>query len=350
VPSRAVAPRLLIAALATVAALGAATAAAQAPPPPFQVVATTPVGPQPGKVTYGYGAVWTLNANGSVSRLDTTTLKVTTTNVGPNPRDIRAGYNRIWVLRSTKSTATIVRLNTSSGAKVGSNISIPLGTTVDVSPAVNGANTLGIGSNYVWVAGVRTWQKLASLDPSNAKVVVKSWPIPQAFTAAGSALWMVTPNQQTLQKRSPSSLKILASLGVGAATGGVAGPLWLTSGANFLWLSQSTPNDIGQINKISPSSGLVKGAVSKGLDIGLACTSVGANAVWAAQRTDAASGAPAALVELSQADLSELGRATLPLGANPGAVSCAVAGGGLVWVTDGVGSVSTIAPAPIAAS
>ena len=194
-----------------------------------------------------------------MSRLDTTTGQVPTTSVGPNVRDIRAGYNRIWVLRSTKTTATVVRLNTSNAAKVGNNITIPLGTTVDVGPAVNGANTLGIGSNYVWVAGVRTWQKLASIDPDNAKVVVKSWPIPQAFTAAASALWMVTPNQQTLQKRSPSSLKILASFGVGAATGGTAGTLSLTYGANFLWLSQATPNDLGQINKISPSSGLVDG-------------------------------------------------------------------------------------------
>ena len=342
-PARGTATRLLIAGLA-VAALGAATAVAQAPAGPFQVVATTPVGPQPGAVTYGYGAVWTLNANGSVSRLDATTGKVTTTSVGPNPRDIRAGYNRIWVLRSTKSTATVVRLNTSTGAKVGDNISIPLGTTVDVSPAINGANTLGIGSNYVWVAGVRTWQKVASIDPSDVKVVVKSWPIPQAFTAADSALWLVTPNQQTLQRRSPSSLKILSSLSVGSATGGTAGTLRLTYGASYLWLSQATPNDLGQVNKISPSSGLVKGAVSKGLDIGLTCTSAGAGAVWAAQKADAAGGAPAALVKLSQTDLSEVARETLPPGANPGAVSCVVAGGGLVWVTDGVGSVYTIQP------
>ncbi len=342
-PSRAAAPRLLIAALVT-ASLCAASAAAQAPSGPFQVVATTAVGPQPGVITYGYGAVWTLNANGTVSRLDTTSGKVTTTSVGPNPRDIRAGYNRIWVLRSTKTTATVVRLNTSSGAKVGTNISIPLGTTVDVSPSINGANTLGIGSSFVWVAGVRTWQKLASIDPDDVKVVVKSWPIPQAFTAADSALWIVTPNQQTLQKRSPSSLKILASLGVGGATGGTAGPLWLTYGANYLWLSQLTPNDLGQINKVSPTSGLVKGAVSKGLDIGLACTSPGAGAVWAAQKADPAGGAPAALVKLSQTDLSEVARETLPPGANPGAVSCVVAGGGLVWVTDGVGSVFTIQP------
>lgn len=288
-----------VAALA-VAFLLAATAAAQAPGGPFQVVATTGVGPQPGKVTYGYGAVWTLNANGSVSRLDTTTGQVRTTSVGPNVRDIRAGYNRIWVLRSTKTTATVVRLNTANASKVGDNITIALGTTVDVSGAVNGANTLGIGSSYVWVAGVRTWQKLASIDPSNAKVVVKSWPIPQAFTAAASALWMVTPNQQTLQKRSPSSLKILTSLGVGGATGGVAGALSLTYGADYLWLSQAAPNDLGQINKISPSSGLVKGAVSKGLNIGLNCTSAGAGAVWAAQTADSASAQPAFLIKLSQ--------------------------------------------------
>jgi hypothetical protein len=336
--------RLLVVAAVALALGVAAVAAAQTTGGPFQVIATTAVGPQPGKVAYGYGAVWTLNANGSVSRLDTATSQVRTTTVGPNVRDIRAGENRVWVLRSTKTTATVVRLNTSTAAKVGKDITLPLGTTVDVSPAVNGANTLGIGSGYVWVAGVRTWQKLASIDPSDAKVVVKSWPIPQAFTAAASALWIVTPNQQTLQKRSPSSLKILTSFGVGAATGGTAGPLSLTYGANFLWLSQATPNDLGQINKVSPSSGLVRGAVSTGLDIGLTCTSAGAGAVWATEVADAAGGEPALLVRLSQADLSELARGTLPPGASPGAVRCVVAGGGLVYVTDGVGAVYTIQP------
>jgi hypothetical protein len=343
VPSRGA---LIRTAIAVAAAIGFAVGAAvaQAPPAPFQVLSTTPVGPQPGKVAYGYGAVWTLNANGSVSRLDTATGQVRTTSVGPNPRDIRAGYNRIWVLRSTKSTATVIRLSTSTAAKVGNAISIPLGSTVDVGPAVNGANTLGIGSGDVWVAGVRTWQKLAQIDPGNAKVTVRTWPVPSAFTAADSALWLLASNQSTLQKRSPSSLKVLTSWSVGSATGGTAGALWLTYGASYLWLSQATPDDLGQVNKISPSTGLVPGAVSTGLDIGLRCTSAGAGAVWAAQAADPASGQAAALVELSQADLSEVGRGTLPPGASPGAVSCAVAGGGLVYVTDGVGSVYTIQP------
>ena len=70
VPARAATP---IAVAVLVIATAAAAAVAQAPPGPFQVLATTKVGPQPGKATYGYGAVWTLNANGSVSRLDATT-------------------------------------------------------------------------------------------------------------------------------------------------------------------------------------------------------------------------------------------------------------------------------------
>lgn len=73
-----------------------------------------------------------------------------------------------------------------------------------MSPSVDGANTLGIGSGDVRVAGVRTWQRLASIDPSKAKVV-RSWPAPQAFTPAAGALWTVTPNRGTLQERSPSS-------------------------------------------------------------------------------------------------------------------------------------------------
>ena len=310
----------------------------------YDVLSTTRVGPSPNRVVYGYGAAWTLNGNGSVSRVDATTGAVKTTSIGPNPRDIRAGYNRIWVLSSTKSQASIVTLN-QSGAKVGTTTTINLGTTTYLgSGQPNGANTLGVGSNYVWVAGVRTWQKLASIDPSSAKVVVKTWPIPQAFTAADGALWLVTPNQASIQKRAPSSLAVVTTLPVGAATGQTAGPLSLTYGSNFLWLSQSTPNDVGQINKVSPTSGLLKGAVSTGLTITLTCTAVGEGAVWATERPNGLDDTPALLVRMSQTDLSTLTSATLPLGATPGAVQCVTVGGGLVWVTDGVGSLYKIQP------
>ena len=338
---RAVAAGLVTGATALLVAAGAAAGQTS---PAYDVVKTTKVGPSPGRVVFGYGAAWTLNGNGSVSRVDAASGAVKTISTGPNPRDIRAGYNRIWVLNSTKSQASIVTLN-GSGAKVGTSVTINLGTTTYLgSGQPNGANALGVGSNYVWVAGVGTWQKLASIDPSTSKVVVRSWPQPQAFAAAGGALWTVTPNQLSIQKRAPSNLSILASLPVGGATGGVAGPLWLTYGANFLWLSQSTPNDIGQINKVSPAYGLVAGAVSRGLTVTLTCTAVGEGAVWATQAPNALDGTPALLVRMSQTDLSTITSATLPPGATPGPRGCVTVGGGLVWVTDGVGSLYTIQP------
>lgn len=338
---RAVVRGLLAGAVA--ALVGAGTASAQATGP-YDVLPTTKVGPSPNRVVYGYGAAWTLNGNGSVSRVDATTGAVKTITTGPNPRDIRAGYNRIWVLSSTKSQASIVTLN-QSGAKVGTTITINLGPTTYLgSGQPNGANTLGVGSNLVWVAGVRTWQRLASIDPGSGKVVVRTWPVPQAFTAADGALWMVTPNQQSIQKRAPSNLSVQATLPVGAATGGVAGPLSLTYGASFLWLSQSTPNDVGQVNKVSPTAGLVKGAVSTGLTVTLTCTAVGEGAVWATERPNALDGTPALLVRMSQDSLATLASAPLPPGASPGAVQCVTVGGGLVWVTDGVGSLYAIQP------
>jgi hypothetical protein len=341
--------------LGAVAVLGTAVAAAGTAPgaredqagaaPAFNVVATTKVGPKPGRLTYGFGATWTLNSDGSVSRVDATTHAVKTVKLGPNPRDIRAGYNKIWVLTSTKTQAKIFPL-TPDGFPVGSPIIFDLGSTVDQgsSAGVNGANTLGIGSGDVWAAGVKTWQKLARIDPDSGKVVIKTWPIPAAFVAAQSALWMVTPNQASIQKRDPSSLAIESTLKVSGFTGGTAQSLWLTYGLDFLWLSTATPNDDGAIAKVSPTSGLVPGAVSQGLNIGLSCTAAGASAVWATQRADALSSAPATLFKLDQSNLKTLASGTLPIGANPGAVQCVAVGGGLVYVTDGVGSLTTIQP------
>ncbi len=48
-------------------------------------------------------------------------------------------------------------------------------------------------------------------------------------------------------------------------------------------------------------------------------------------------------MRLSQADL-DIVSGTLPVGADPGAVQCVTVGGGLVYVTDGVGALDTIQP------
>jgi hypothetical protein len=202
----------------------------------------------------------------------------------------------------------------------------------------------GIGSNYVWVAGLTTWSKLAQVDPSSSKVTVKSWPTPRAFVVADSAVWALNGSSASLQKRKPSNLAIEATFSMSGAGAESAGRLWLTYGNNLLWLSQSTPNDLGQINKVSPTSGLVSGAASKNLNIGLNCTSVGSGGVWAAQRYDGLSSTPAALIELSSDNLAELGRLALPPGTSTGAVNCVTVGGGFVWVTDGVGSVYRVQP------
>ncbi len=84
--------------------------------------------------------------------------------------------------------------------------------------------------------------------------------------------------------------------------------------------------------------------MSRGLTITLTCTAVGEGAVWATERPNGLDDTPALLVRMSQTDLSTLTSATLPLGATPGAVQCVTVGGGLVWVTDGVGSLYKIQP------
>ena len=210
--------------------------------------------------------------------------------------------------------------------------------------AATGGNTLGVGSNLVRVAGVGTWSKLATVNPGTGAVVIRSWPMPRAFTVAAGAVRDIAGSSAPLQKRSPSSLAIQASFPTASAGGGSAGWSGMTYGAGDLWLSQVMPNDDGAIVKASPTTGLVPGAVSVGQNIELRCVSVGSNAVWATQGFDPLSSAPAVLMELSRADLRELGRESMPPGSSTGAVNCVVAGGGLVWVTDGVGAVYQVQP------
>jgi hypothetical protein len=78
---------------------------------------------------------------------------------------------------------------------------------------------------------------------------------------------------------------------------------------------------------------------------GLPSWTAGAGAVRVTRRADGLAGTPALLLlRLSRSDLETVTSATLPIGANPGAVQCVTVGGCLVYVTDGVGALLTIQP------
>ena len=131
---------------------------------------------------------------------------------------------------------------------------------------------------------------------------------------------------------------------MGGFTGGSQQALWLTYGANFLWLSQTTPNDDGAIAKVSPTSGLVAGATNKGLDIGLTCAAAGAGAVWTTERPDSVGPEPAPAVPPQPDEPGDRGLrdAARRRQSRRGAVRDRRRG--LVYVTDGVGSLYTIQP------
>jgi DNA-binding beta-propeller fold protein YncE len=63
-------------------------------------VETIAVGPKPGRLAVGEGGVWTLNADGTVTRVDPSTNKVAATiTVGGDTAkgDIAAGVGSVWV-------------------------------------------------------------------------------------------------------------------------------------------------------------------------------------------------------------------------------------------------------------
>ena len=55
------------------------------------------VGDRPNGVTYGAGAVWVANTDGTVSRFDPVTRRVTTIRVGGSPTGIAVANGRVWV-------------------------------------------------------------------------------------------------------------------------------------------------------------------------------------------------------------------------------------------------------------
>ena len=84
------------------------------------MIARVEVTGNPQRLTFGYGAVWVTNANGTVSRIDPASNRVVATirmpRPGHHPEAIAAGAGMVWVAASAGS---VWRIDPASNRVVG---------------------------------------------------------------------------------------------------------------------------------------------------------------------------------------------------------------------------------------
>jgi DNA-binding beta-propeller fold protein YncE len=248
VPPAALAAGLLLAALVAVGQVtsgslpsastrppGGRTARPTTPPvPPSPVVARIEVAGNPRRLAFGYGAVWVTSANGTVSRIDPGSNRVTATirmpRPGHHPEAIAAGAGMVWVAASAGS---VWRIDPARNRVVGK---------VDTGRLLYRPIGLAAEDHAVWVVccanaapGRHRDGKLIRIDPSTnrvtARIAVRGDPF--AVATDPRAVWVATAQGPAVRVDRATN-RVAAVIPAGGPLGGTQavavgqGGIWLT--------------------------------------------------------------------------------------------------------------------------
>jgi virginiamycin B lyase len=193
-------------------------------------------------------ATWVSNKpKGTVSRMDTTTNKVSATiDVGKQPcSGITSGFGSIWVpLCGDKA---LVRLDAKTNKILAT---IPLGPG-------NSEGGLAASKNAIWYPTDKG--TLARIDPKTNKVVTEI-PLPTgsyaAEVAADGSVWVTSTEKSLLVRVDPKKNKVIAEIPVGDK------PRFLATGAGAVWTYDQGK---GTITRVDIKTNKVAATIEAGL-------------------------------------------------------------------------------------
>jgi ABC-type transport system substrate-binding protein/class 3 adenylate cyclase/streptogramin lyase len=136
------------------------------------------VGNAPSAIADGAGSVWVTNsADGTVTRIDPTTLVPTTFPVGHGPSAVAVNAAGAWIANAADNT--LVRVDTGTNAVAGT------------TPVGDGPTAVLATPTALWVANGRDGTVMR-LDPSSGKVTktIRLGGTPDALAAAGGQVWV----------------------------------------------------------------------------------------------------------------------------------------------------------------
>ena len=176
-------------------------------------------------------AVWVVNPDFSVSRIDPGTTQITATSTNVSAVAVAAGDEGIWVLNDDNS---LQRVGAGAGA-------------APVRVATNGLSALAVGAGAVWATapydGV-LWR----VDPQ-PRLLQRTIPVgigASAVTVGGGAVWVLNALRGTVAKVDPRSNRVIATIALGGT------PRRAAVAGDRLWVSVAGTGDVPSASGISP--------------------------------------------------------------------------------------------------
>ncbi len=266
---------------------------------------------RPNGITVSKHRVWVLsNSDGKVLVLDAQTGETKRqVDIGDGGTGIAAGFGSIWAVKAAKGAHSLLRLNPSTGRRVGSAIQIAY-------PGL--PNIVAVGEGAVWV-GVR---KAGHRDGSGESLVrvdrngggQEAIPIPGGvgdIAVGEGAVWITTSHGGNVIRVNPGNVHNVRTIKVGDGLDGIA------VGEGAVWVAD---RDGKSLRRVNPTSFNVRRVA---LGVAPARVTVGGGSVWVTAR------AANTLFRIRPQPLEI--RERIPTGVEPFALD--VSEGSSVWLT-----------------
>jgi len=170
---------------------------------------------------FAFGSLWIVHPDGYVQRVDPTSLKVeTTVDVGNNPAAIVAGAGFVWV--ANEADGTVTRID-------------PTTLVTTTIPVGHAPAAISVGADALWVANSGD-DAVVRIDLST-NAVSTSVPVgsnPDAVLATPTAVWVADAGDATLMRIEPASAKVTKTIHLGGA------PTALASAGGRIWVAVET--------------------------------------------------------------------------------------------------------------
>lgn len=225
-----------------------------------RIVAQVPLGSPADAIAAGAGLVWVSNAlDGTVSRIDPSSLDIRTIDVGGQPAALAFGAGSLWVANSEARAVTEID---AASAKVVQ--SIPVG---------NGPRAVAVGFDAVWVANSLDGT-VSRIDPERPKQtkVISVGGGPVALAVFGEAVWVASESSGVVTRIAGESGDVIATIEVGS------GPSAITGGEGAVWVANRQD---ATVSRIDPA----KNAVTAAPPVGArpVAVAVARGSVWVAE-------------------------------------------------------------------
>lgn len=289
-----------------------------------RVISQIPVGLRPSELSFGDGRLWVANlGDGTVSEIDPQTRQVAKTlAVGSSAQTtvagVAAGSGAVWTV---DGDGVMRRVDLSNDLVSRSTIGTPFNGSW-----VQGPDTAVLGAGAAWFVAGRS--SLARLDLKSGAVTddIALGTYPASIAIGFGSVWVSDSADNTVSRIDTLSSAVTQTIPVGRGTGGIA------SGAGAVWVSNSQDDTVARID---PTTGAVTDTIPvaggpRGIAVGAGSVWVAASRAGALARIDPATRRVVATIQLGQSpeDVAVRGRSVF-VSMQPGATTFGPQHGGL---------------------